>query len=39
MQVYSLKDLLLTQDLIRSFDRALDAGEDQDAETIAARSI
>lgn len=38
MQVYSLKDLLLTQELTRSFDRALDAGESLDAETAEDRS-
>ena len=39
MQIYSLKDLLLTQELIRSFDRALDARESLDAPTTEARSI
>lgn len=39
MQIYSLKDLLLTQELIRSFDRALDATESPEAATTEARSI
>ena len=32
MQIYSLKDLLLTQDLVRRFDRAMDAKETMGTE-------
>jgi hypothetical protein len=38
MQIYSLKDLLLSQEQINSFDRALDMKESIDADKIESRA-